>query len=186
MPRSTLLWRRGWCVGATLLYYQGIHAFPGRAGEKGVRGQNLFRVPRIRRAWRRYIAMQMGGWDRVNYMKEITHFATAPGLTDQKARGCGRVPQHSFRRRGGPAEVPGGLAGISSVTVRQVGDEAMKKIVYVEYDMPGPSRMPVGRQSRSRAARFGSPRFSPFNGIAVRSIHEYRQDGRIQRTGDTL
>ena len=105
------------------------------------------------------------GWvDRVNYMKEITHFATAPGLTDQKAADVAAYLNTLFGDAVDIPKSPADLPGYAA-TVRKFSDEAMK-IVYVEYDMPGPSRMPWDANP-GKSGKIWIPEFSPFNGIAA-------------------
>ena len=105
------------------------------------------------------------GWvDRVNYMKEITHFATAPAFTDQKAADVAAYINTLFGDAVTLPKSPTDLPGYQA-TVRKFSDEAMK-IVYVEYDMPGPSRMPWDA-SPSKSGKIWIPEFSPFNGIAA-------------------
>ncbi len=84
------------------------------------------------------------GWrDRVNYMRDaMGFFVNDPRrqFTDQKADDIVYYLNHLFGEEPAlpksPAELPGYQA-----TVRPFPDEAMK-IVYVEYEMPGPNRMP--------------------------------------------
>jgi virginiamycin B lyase len=80
------------------------------------------------------------GWkDRVEYMRTAMHFGLS-GLTDQEANEIATYLTSLF----GPDSVlPKSPADMPQYkdTVTQFSSDAMN-IVYVEYDMPGPSRMP--------------------------------------------
>jgi virginiamycin B lyase len=83
------------------------------------------------------------GWrDRVAFMREAMHFSIflGPHVTDQDAEDIAAYLTSLF----GPDSVlpksPADMPGYQK-TVRPFSGEAMN-IVYVEYDMPGPSRMP--------------------------------------------
>jgi virginiamycin B lyase len=84
------------------------------------------------------------GWrDRVNYMREaMGFFINRPqnGFTDQKAEDIAYYLNRMFGQDSAlpksPADVPG-----YKETVHSFSDEALK-IVYVEYETPGPNRMP--------------------------------------------
>jgi len=80
------------------------------------------------------------GWrDRVEYMRTAMHF-NLPHLTDQDANDVASYLTSLF----GPDSVlpksPADMPGYKD-TVRPFSSNALS-IVYVEYDMPGPSRMP--------------------------------------------
>lgn len=80
------------------------------------------------------------GWkDRVQYMRTAMHFELAH-FSDQDANDVSSYLTRLFGPESvlpkSPTELPGYQA-----TVRPFSSEAMN-IVYVEYDMPGPSRMP--------------------------------------------
>jgi virginiamycin B lyase len=84
------------------------------------------------------------GWrDRVAYMRDAMGFfigRPAFGFTDQKADD---VAYYLNRMFGEDSVLPKSPADLPqyAATVRQFSDEALK-IVYVEYEMPGPNRMP--------------------------------------------
>src|SRR6202142_2873888 len=80
------------------------------------------------------------GWrDRVEYMRTAMHYSLA-NLTDQDADDIASYLTKLF----GPDSVlpssPVDMRGYKD-TVRSFGGDSLN-IVYVEYDMPGPSRMP--------------------------------------------
>jgi virginiamycin B lyase len=84
------------------------------------------------------------GWrDRVNYMREaMGFFINRPvfGFNDQKAEDIVYYLNTMFGENSKLPNSPADLPQYQS-EVRPFGDEAMK-IVYVEYDLPGPNRMP--------------------------------------------
>jgi virginiamycin B lyase len=81
------------------------------------------------------------GWqDRVQFMRDAMHFSLGYRVTDQDAA---EIAAYLYKLYGedsvfpkSPTELPG-----YKETVRPFSSEAMN-IAYVEYDMPGPSRMP--------------------------------------------
>lgn len=103
------------------------------------------------------------GWkDRVNYMREITYFDTWR-LTNEQFSDLTSYINSLFGDESILPISPADLPEYKSL-VRQFDDDAMK-IVYVEYNMPGPSRMPFD----ANPAKDGSvwiPEFSPVNSIA--------------------
>lgn len=81
------------------------------------------------------------GWaDRIQYMRTAMKYALATRFTDQDATDLGAYLTSVF----GPDSVlpksPTDLPGYKA-TLRPISKDALN-IVYVEYDMPGPSRMP--------------------------------------------
>jgi len=84
------------------------------------------------------------GWrDRVNYMKDaMGYFIMRPvfGFNDQKAENVVSYMNTMFGENSKLPKSPADLPQYRS-EVRPFSDEALK-IVYVEYDTPGPNRMP--------------------------------------------
>ncbi len=85
----------------------------------------------------------LDGWkDRVEFMREAMHFSVflGPNFSDQQAEVVADYLNSLFGQESvlpkSPADIPA-----YQKTVRPFSSEAMN-IVYVEYDMPGPSRMP--------------------------------------------
>ena len=81
------------------------------------------------------------GWTRaINYMRETMHARLSNHISDQDAAALVSYLNSNFGVDSdlprSPAELPG-----YKETVRPFGDVAMK-IVYVEYEMPGPNRHP--------------------------------------------
>jgi hypothetical protein len=87
------------------------------------------------------VTRDLEGWqDRVRYMQDSMHFSLSWRFTDQDAAEVASYLNSLF----GPEPVvprsPADLPGYKD-TVRPFSSDAMN-IVYVEYEMPGPSRMP--------------------------------------------
>jgi virginiamycin B lyase len=87
------------------------------------------------------VARDEDGWrDRVQYMRDALHFSLSWRFTAQNAADVASYLTNLFGPDSvlpkSPAEMPQ-----YPETVRKFSNEAMK-IVYVEYAMPGPSRMP--------------------------------------------
>ncbi len=85
----------------------------------------------------------LDGWkDRVAFMRDAMHFSVflGPNFIDQDAEDVANYLNSLF---GPDSALPKSPADMSAYrkTVRPFSSEAMN-IVYVEYDMPGPSRMP--------------------------------------------
>src|SRR5207247_8467075 len=125
-----------------LSFYQGLKLLPDARG-KDVYFRHCFachgfetRMATVRR--------NEDGWrSRVNYMRDaMAYFIMRPQneFTDQKAEDITHYLNFTFGEDStmpkSPAEVPG-----YADTVRKFSDEALK-IVYVEYETPGPDRMP--------------------------------------------
>ncbi len=83
------------------------------------------------------------GWkDRVQFMRDAMHFSLSYRISDQDAA---EVAAYLNKLYGSEdpdfPKSPDGTAGIQATRCRPFSSEAMN-IAYVEYDMPGPSRMP--------------------------------------------
>ncbi len=81
------------------------------------------------------------GWkDRVQFMRETMHFSLSYRITDQDAE---EVAAYLHKLYGEDSVLPKSAADAPGYkeTLRPFTSEATK-IAYVEYDMPGPSRMP--------------------------------------------
>ena len=107
------------------------------------------------------------GWRaRVNYMRDaMAYFLMRPqnDFTDQKAEDITQYINHVFGEESvlpkSPAEVPG-----YKETVRSFSDEALN-IVYVEYETPGPDRMPWSAHP-DKDGNFWVPYYGRANKIA--------------------
>ena len=85
------------------------------------------------------VTRDQDGWrDRVEYMRTAMHFNVS--LTDQDADDIATYLTSLYGPESVLPKSPADLPGYKD-TVRPYSSEAMN-IVYVEYDMPGPSRMP--------------------------------------------
>jgi len=127
---------------ADLSFYQGFKLLPEDRG-KAEWFQHCFachgfesRMASVRR--------DEDGWrDRVNYMREaMGFFINRPqnGFTDQKADDVVYYLNRMFGQESVLPKSPADLPEYKD-TVHHFSDEALK-IVYVEYEMPGPNRMP--------------------------------------------
>jgi streptogramin lyase/cytochrome c5 len=107
------------------------------------------------------------GWrSRVSYMRDaMGFFISQPrrGFTDEKAEDVISFLNHAFGEDSvlpkSPSEVPG-----YQETVHQFSDEALK-IVYVEYETPGPDRMPWSAHP-DKDGKFWVPYYGRANKIA--------------------
>ena len=119
------------------------------------------------------------GWrDRVNYMREAmrSSLADRQGFSDQQADDVVYYLNRMFGENSvlpkSPTDVPG-----YDKTVQNFGDEALK-IVYVDYDMPGPSRFPW-TANPDKDGLFWTPQYGASNRIsrlnaATAEIKEFR------------
>ena len=104
------------------------------------------------------------GWLRaVNFMRESMHPRLASSLNDQDAAEITAYLNATFgvdsELPRSPAELPG-----YKETVRTFSDEAMK-IVYVDYELPGPNRMPFSG-TPDKDGKIWIPEFGRANRIA--------------------
>jgi virginiamycin B lyase len=81
------------------------------------------------------------GWkDRVQFMRDAMHFSLSWRFTDQDAADVAAYLNKLYGEDSALAKSASDAPGYKE-TLRPFSSEAMK-IAYVEYDMPGPSRMP--------------------------------------------
>ena len=104
------------------------------------------------------------GWLRaVNFMRAAMHPRLASSLTNEEAAEVTAYLNSVFgvdsKLPKSPAEMPG-----YKDTVRSVSDEALK-IVYVDYDLPGPNRMPFSG-TPDKDGKIWIPEFGRANRIA--------------------
>ena len=92
-----------------------------------------------RRAWRPSTRDEDGWKDRVQYMRDAIHFNLGSHFTDEQAAEVSSYLAKVF----GPDSMPKSPADLPEYknTLRPDSPKATN-IAYVEYDMPGPSRMP--------------------------------------------
>jgi streptogramin lyase/cytochrome c5 len=89
------------------------------------------------------VRRDLDGWkDRVAFMREAMHFSVflGPNFSDQDAEEVATYLNSLFGTDSVLPKSPADMPAYQK-TVRPFSSEAMN-IVYVEYDMPGPSRMP--------------------------------------------
>ena len=102
------------------------------------------------------------GWrDRVEFMRTAMHF-NLPYLTDQDAADLASYLARLFGPDSVLTKSPVDMPGYKE-TVRPFSSDAMN-IVYVEYDMPGPSRMPFSA-APARDGNIWIPNFGVANKI---------------------
>ena len=81
------------------------------------------------------------GWeDRVSYMRQAMQFALARRFNDQNAADMASYLANTFGLDSTLPKSPEDVTGYKE-TLRPISDEALN-IIYVEYEMPGPNRMP--------------------------------------------
>jgi len=103
------------------------------------------------------------GWLRaVNFMREAMHPRLA-GLSDEDAAAVTSYLNSTFGVDSELPRSPAGLPGYKE-TVRTFSDEAMK-IVYVDYELPGPNRMPFSG-APDKDGKVWIPEFGRANRIA--------------------
>lgn len=147
-----------------LSYYQGKQLFPPGKGHDEFVGICLgchgfeTRMAAVRR--------DADGWtDRVNYMRDITHFATWKGFTDQKAADIAEYINSIFGEGSAIPRSPTDLPKYKEVAPYPPYSDDATKIVFVEYEMPGINRFPWDANP-NKDGTLWIPEFSPFNGIA--------------------
>src|SRR5262244_4088285 len=122
--------------------YQGIQLLPE------ARGKNVFFIHCMAchgfESRMAAVKRNEDGWrDRVNYMREaMAYFIARPqlGFNDQKAEDVAYYINHVFGEDSVLPRSPADLPQYNE-TVRKFSDDALK-IVYTEYETPGPNRMP--------------------------------------------
>ncbi|MBZ5659892.1 MAG: carboxypeptidase regulatory-like domain-containing protein [Acidobacteriia bacterium] len=83
----------------------------------------------------------MDGWqDRVQFMRDAMHFSLGWRFDDKNAKDVAEFLNSSFGQDATLAKSPADLPEYKNTARKFTGDAL--NIVYVEYEMPGPSRMP--------------------------------------------
>jgi virginiamycin B lyase len=114
------------------------------------------------------------GWqDRVQFMRDAMHFSLSYRFTDQDASDVASYLNKLYGQESVLAKSPADMANYKD-TVRPFTSDSMK-IAYVEYDMPGPSRMPFS----AAPAKDGSV-WIPNFGIANKISRLDPKTGQIQ------
>ena len=131
--------QKGMVRWSDLSLYQGKKLLPAGKGKELLTAQCFAchgfqtRMAAVRR--------DQAGWvTAVNFMRESMHSRLGDQFSDQDAAVLSSYLNDAF---GADATLPSSPAALPEYqsTVRPFSDEAMK-IVYVEYEMPGPNRMP--------------------------------------------
>ena len=158
-------------------YYQASKLWPAAKGKeliaKNCTGCHLFqtRMASVRR--------DADGWrDRVEYMRTAMHFSTW-NLTDQDADD---IASYLTKLFGPDSVLPKSPAGMPEYkeTLRPFSSDALN-IVYVEYDMPGPSRMPFSSAPDKNGYMWISERGSHKQNYPARPLIPVRWAG-LQRS----
>ncbi len=148
-----------------LSYYQGFKLLPDARG-KDVLFANCIACHGFETRMATVTRNEDGWRARVSYMRDaMGFFVSAPrrGFNDQKAEDVVYYINHVFGEDSvlpkSPTEVPG-----YEETVHKFSDEALK-IVYVEYETPGPDRMPWSAHP-DKDGKFWIPYYGRANKIA--------------------
>jgi len=130
-----------------LSQYQGTKLFPDLQGNTVLKGKDVlagrcFACHGFQTRMASYTRDADAWRDRVNYMRGAMHFFldSAQPFTDQNADDVTAYINLLFGQNSVLPPSPADMPAYKSL-VRNFSDEAMK-IVYVEYDLPGPNRMP--------------------------------------------
>jgi virginiamycin B lyase len=166
-----------------LSQYQGVKLFPDAQGNTVLKGKEILagrcfachgfetRMASVKR--------DKNGWtDRVNYMRGAMHFFldSAQPFTDQNAEDVTTYIDLLFGENSVLPPSPADMPGYKNL-VRSFGDDAMK-IVYVEYQVPAPNRMPWSAVP-DKDGNFWMPYYGAANRIGrldpkTGAVQEYR------------
>ena len=131
--------QKGMVRWADLSLYQGLQLLPTATGKQELT-QHCFNCHGFESRMASVVRDEDGWRDRVNYMRETEHYFLTPGVTDEIAAKIVSYLNAEFGEDStlpkSPAELPGYQGLVPSYS-----DDA-SKIVYVEYELPGPNRMP--------------------------------------------
>ncbi len=148
-----------------LSFYQGLKLLPDAKG-KDLFFRHCFACHGFESRMATVTRNEDGWRARVNYMRDaMAYFIMRPqnDFTDQKAEDIVYYLNHVFGEESvlpkSPAELPG-----YKETLRSFSDEALK-IVYVEYETPGPDRMPWSAHP-DKDGNFWVPYYGRANKIA--------------------
>jgi len=87
------------------------------------------------------VQRDLDGWkDRVQYMRDAMHFSLSWRLSDQNANDVATYLDNAFGAEATLPRSPADLPGYKDTVLKYPPEAA--SIKFVEYDMPGPSRMP--------------------------------------------
>jgi streptogramin lyase len=121
--------------------YQGLQLLPDARG-KAVLAENCLGCHGFQSKMAATVRDEDGWRSRVEFMREAMHASLAGrrGFSDQQADDVVFYLNHVFGENSALPKSPADLPHYKD-TVLQFSDEALK-IVYVDYDMPGPTRFP--------------------------------------------
>jgi virginiamycin B lyase len=132
---------KGMVHWSDLSMYQGERLFPDAKGKDVLTGR-CFACHGFESRMASVIRDEDGWRDRVRYMKESMHFFLGGlGFTDQNESDVAAYINSLFGQNSVLPKSPTEMPLYKEVARGAFKDEAMK-IVYVEYDLPGPNRMP--------------------------------------------
>jgi len=95
------------------------------------------------------VQRNLDGWkDRVQYMRDAMHFSLSWRLSDQNANDVATYLDNAFGAEATLPRLPADLPEYKDTVLKFPAEAA--NIKFVEYDMPGPSRMPFQRRARQR------------------------------------
>jgi virginiamycin B lyase len=119
--------------------YQGMKLLPDAPGKADLQG-HCFNCHGFQSRMASITRDEDGWKDRVAYMRDVEHYFLTPGVTDEMAGRIASYINAMFGKDSTITKSPSDVPGYQDL-VQTFDDDAMK-IVYVEYDLPGPSRMP--------------------------------------------
>ena len=163
--------------------YQGTMLFPAAQGNTVLKGKEIlvarcFACHGFQTRMASFKRDEDGWRDRVNFMRGAMHFFldSAQPFTDQNANDVTSYINLLFGEDSVLPQSPADMPGYKNL-VRSFGDDAMK-IVYVEYDVPRPNRMPWSA-APDKDGNFWIPDYGAANRIArldpkTGAVQEYR------------
>lgn len=124
---------------ADLSLYQGLSLMPASTGKTQL-SQHCFNCHGFESRMASVTRDEDGWRDRVAYMRETEHYFLTPGVNDQNAAEIIAFLTSMFGPDSSLPRSPADLPNYKDV-VASFSDDAMK-IGFVEYELPGPNRMP--------------------------------------------
>jgi virginiamycin B lyase len=122
-----------------LSLYQGIQLLPDAPGKAEWQG-HCFNCHGFQSRMAAVVRDEDGWKDRVNFMRTTEHYFLTPGVTDEMGDHIAAYINSVFGKDSKLTRDPSTLPGYKDL-VKTFPDDVMN-IAYVEYDLPGPSRMP--------------------------------------------
>lgn len=122
-----------------LSLYQGLQLLPDTPGKAEWQG-HCFNCHGFQSRMAAVVRDEDGWKDRVDFMRTTEHYFLTPGVTDEMGDHIAAYINSVFGKDSKLTRDPSTLPGYKDL-VRTFPDDVMN-IVYVEYDLPGPSRMP--------------------------------------------